>query len=99
MKSGALQTRFQQIGKQILHFRVPLFICLVLLVYAFIVMRVNALKNAQPSASQTAIATHNTTSATPHIDQATIQKIRQLQDNSVSLQALFNQARQNPFQE
>ena len=35
----------------------------------------------------------------PKLDPAIITKIQQLQDNSVGVQALFNEARNNPFQE
>lgn len=99
MKSAQIQTQLQPVARQLLKFRLPLFLLMVVLIYGFVVSRINALKDVQPSASQTAIAARNTTSVSPQIDPATISKIRQLQDNSVSVQALFNQARQNPFQE
>lgn len=96
MKTDNLQDRLKQVSKQILRFRGPLFLVFVAIVYIFIIARVNTLKTAQPTRSAVAA---QTTSSQPHIDQVTINKIRQLQDNSVSVQALFNQARQNPFQE
>jgi hypothetical protein len=34
----------------------------------------------------------------PRIDQDVVSQLQQLQDNSVSVQALFNQGRTNPFQ-
>lgn len=95
MNTNTLQTHLQLILKQLLRFRVALFLLLVVLVYGFIMWRVDTLKNVQPD--QKAAASHITSSA--NIDQATLTKIKQLQDNSVSVRALFNQARQNPFQE
>lgn len=95
MNSNGLRSQLQQFLKQILHFRVPLFLLLVAIVYGFVVWRVDTLRNAPPPAS--AVASKLQTST--HIDQATVNKIKQLQDNSVNVQALFNKARQNPFQE
>jgi hypothetical protein len=98
MKINNSQNQLKQIGKQLLRLRLPLFLVLVAAVYLFIILRIGALKNATPNPNQAALASH-TMPASPHIDQATVGKIRQLQDNSISVQALFNQARQNPFQE
>ena len=96
MKSGDhLQNRMQNLGKEFLRFRVPLFLLLVVAVYGFVVWRIDVLQTAPPPASAVAAKLQSTT----HIDQATVSKIKQLQDNSVSVRALFNQARQNPFQE
>jgi hypothetical protein len=65
--------------------------------YGFIVWRINVLSSAPPSASDLSSASQS--AAQPHIDQNTIDKIQNLQDNSVNVQSLFDQARQNPFQE
>lgn len=72
-----------------------IFFLAVAALYGFIIWRVNVFSNAPPSTSEVAAQT----SAQPRIDKATIDKIQSLQDNSVSVQALFNQARDNPFQE
>ncbi len=64
-------------------------------VYGFIIWRINYYSNTLPSQSEkTAQATPQ-----PHIDANTIQKLQSLQDNSVSVQSLFDAARSNPFQE
>ncbi len=65
--------------------------------YGFIVWRINVLSSAPPSASDLSNASKGT--AQPHIDQTTIDKIQSLKDNNVNVQSLFDQARQNPFQE
>jgi hypothetical protein len=95
MNTNALQNQLLNIIKQLLRFRVMLFLLLIAIVYGFLILRTNTLKNAQPD--QNAIASQIKSST--NIDQATVDKIKQLQDNSVSVQALFNQARQNPFHE
>ena len=83
--------------KWLRRYKIYLFIGFVVIVYVFIIFKGNQLSNATPSA--TAIAKQTQSVNYPHIDQSTINKINQLQDNSVNVQSLFNQARQNPFQE
>ena len=77
-------------------YTVILFLLLLLAVYGFVLMRISSLINAEPSAA--AISAQAQTVAIPHINPNTIQQIQNLQSNSVNVQALFNQARTNPFQ-
>jgi len=95
MSSNKSQVQLQQLSRQFTRFRVILFLLLVVLVYGFVIWRIDTLKNAPPAPDAVASKLQSAT----HIDQATIDKIQQLQDNSVSVQTLFNKARQNPFQE
>ena len=78
-----------QIGRR---YRALLFFIALSLVYGYVITRINALNNVTPPPS-------GVTVGSVHIDQSVIGKIEDLQDNSVSVQALFDQARQNPFQE
>lgn len=76
----------------------PLLFCaFVALVYIFIVYRVQVLNSAEPNASD--VANQSRTAQVPHIDPRVLDQLQSLQDNSVSVQALFDQARANPFQE
>jgi TRAP-type C4-dicarboxylate transport system permease small subunit len=84
------------IGRLISQYAVILFLILLVAVYGYVLMQINSLSSAKPSTS--AISTQAQTVAIPHIDPTTIQQIQNLQNNSVSVQALFNQARTNPFQ-
>lgn len=93
MKSDQVKDQLEQASKQFMAARIPLFILLVIIVYAFVAWRISVLQNAQPKSVSSQIQT------TTHIDQATISKIQQLQQTSSNVNALFNQARQNPFQE
>jgi nitrate reductase NapE component len=95
MNSAKLKAQLQQFLKRFIAMRVPLFLLLVAGVYGFVVWRISVLQDAQPSSS----SVNAQVQAAPHIDPTTISKVKQLQDNSVSVQTLFNQARQNPFQE
>lgn len=77
-------------------YRVFLFFLLLAATYGFLLFRISVLNNAEPSASDT---TQTQVAPVPHIDKSVVSQLQQLQDNSVSVQALFNQARVNPFQE
>ena len=66
------------------------------LIYGFLLFRINSLSGQQPTQAQ--ITSHVKAAQIPHIDQAVVKQLQSLQDNSVSVQALFNEARSNPFQ-
>ena len=90
-----IPAQFGSLGRKVGAYKVFVFFLAVALLYGFIVWRINVFSNAPASTSElSAQAT-----AQPHIDQATIDKIQSLQDNSVSVRSLFDAARQNPFQE
>lgn len=78
-------------------YAVILFLLLVAAVYGFMVVRISAMQNAQPT--NAADSQQVTTVVTPRIDPGLIKQLKQLQDNSVSVKSLFDQARSNPFQE
>lgn len=96
MSKSKLSRNPQELLRQAIRYRKLYFLVLVALVYGFVIMRIMSLRSQEPNQTDVSSAT---TVAQPHIDQATVNKIKQLQDNSVNVQALFNQARQNPFQE
>jgi len=73
-----------------------LFFLLITSVYGFVVLRINTLVNAQPSQSD--IDAQSKTSSVPRVDPSVAEQLQKLQDNSVNVQTLFNQARNNPFQ-
>jgi len=72
------------------------FIVLVAGIYGFLLFRVNTLKNAEPSTSE--VTSQVQAARIPHIDSNVVKQLQSLQDNSVSVQSLFNDARSNPFQ-
>jgi len=78
-------------------YTVIFFLLLLLSIYGFVLYRVTVLSSAQPS--DTDVSDQAQASATPHIDPKAVQQMQSLQDNSVRVQTLFNQARNNPFQE
>lgn len=75
-----------------------LLFCLFLaLIYGFVLYRVQVLNASEPDPA--AVTTQSQTASVPHIDPAVINQLQKLQDNSVTVQTLFNDGRSNPFQE
>jgi hypothetical protein len=97
MNKNGIQGQLKQLGESLFHLRVVLFLTLLILLYGFIAWRIQSLADAEPDTQ--AVATQAKTVSQPNIDPALVGKIEQLEDNSVNVQALFDQARQNPFRE
>ena len=95
LNPDAIKTWASNLGRKINAYRVFIFFLVVASIYGYILWRINVYSNAPASQSELSAKS----SAQPHIDQQTLQKIQSLQDNSVSVQSLFDNARQNPFQE
>lgn len=72
-----------------------IFIISILLIYSFLVVRISVLSQAEPSES--AIEEQTNTLKRLKIDQSSIEKIEQLEDQNVGVQSLFETARDNPF--
>lgn len=73
------------------------FFLIITSLYGFIIWRINVLSTAPPS--EETIAEVQKAARQPTIRKETIQKMESLQDNSVRVQTLFNEARSNPFDE
>lgn len=73
-----------------------LFFLLISGVYGFVVFNINNLVNAQPSQSD--IDAQSKTTSIPRVDPKVAEQLQNLEDNSVNVQTLFEQARNNPFQ-
>lgn len=69
----------------------------VLLIAGFFVLRINQYSRLEPSDS--AVEERLQTVQRPKVDKAVLDKIQQLQDQNVQVQTLFDQARNNPFNE
>ncbi|QQS18783.1 hypothetical protein IPL68_01795 [Candidatus Saccharibacteria bacterium] len=74
-----------------------LFFLLLTSLYAFLIWRINVLSSAPPSQEDISSATQS--APKPKISEEVVRTLQGLEDNSVRVQAIFNQARQNPFQE
>lgn len=78
-------------------YRVILFIVFLAVIYGFLIFRINSLGSQQPSNEE--VSAQLTRISAPRIDESVVNKIEQLKDNSVQVNTLFNEARQNPFKE
>ena len=101
MKSQSLdlKTLKQQLlntGSRLNHYSVIGFVVLVAVLYGFVMFRITTLSTAEPS--QEVVSGQVKAARIPHIDQEVVKQLQSLQDNSVSVQSLFDQARSNPFQ-
>lgn len=74
-----------------------IFIIVILGVSSFLVFEINRLTNKEPSLEQ--ITQQQEIIKRPRIDQETISKIEQLEDQNIAVQSLFKTARDNPFQD
>jgi hypothetical protein len=74
-----------------------IFLLFIAVLYGFVLYRISGLDSQQPTAD--AVSSQVKAAKIPHINQAVVDQLQSLQDNSVSVKALFNQARNNPFQQ
>jgi hypothetical protein len=74
-----------------------IFVVFVSVLYGFLLLRIDTLSNAQPSADS--VSGQVKAASIPKISQTLVNQLKSLQDNSVNVKTLFNQARNNPFQE
>lgn len=72
-------------------------IIITLLAYLFMVWRINSLASMDPSADDQATAL--TKAHLPKVDRKAIAQIQALEKSNTQVQSLFNNARNNPFQE
>lgn len=74
-----------------------IFILAVLFIASFFVLRINQYSRIEPS--DEAVEEKLQTVQRPKVDKTVLEKIQQLQDQNVPVKALFDQARNNPFNE
>lgn len=97
MKNAKMKEQLSELGLKLYALRYVIFAVIVLIIYTYTVLNILNQQNSSPSATTLSKATSSTQS--PQVNPATVAKINQLKNNSVSVKALFNQARQNPFSE
>lgn len=74
-----------------------IFIITVLFTYAFLVFFINSLASSQPD--EDAVTERLQTVSRPKVNEDTLTKIKQLEDQNIQVKTLFNDARDNPFTE
>ncbi len=63
--------------------------------YSLLIIKINNLGQVSPSTTQS--PTTSSVATPEHINQSVVTQLQQLQNNNVTVQALFEQARSNPF--
>lgn len=86
----------QQFKRLLVHAKL-IFGMAVIILGGFLIFEINVSMNKEPTDEQ--ISAQLETIKRPKIDQETINKIEQLEDHNVAVQALFKRARDNPFQD
>lgn len=92
-----LPDQFKVYAKKLMRHMKFIFIIAILAVSSFLVFEINNLTNQEPSQEQ--ITEQQEIIKRPRIDQETIDKIEQLEDQNIAVQSLFKTARDNPFQD
>jgi len=93
----SLTKKFGVLEHKLLHYLPLVFALVFLIFYSFLVFRINDLSSTEPTDEQ--VTEKLQSSGRPKIDQSAINQIQQLQDNSVEVKTLFQDARNNPFHE
>jgi predicted negative regulator of RcsB-dependent stress response len=99
MKKTTFNTKDQLIHYlQIARKNAAFVFCVFLLgIYGFLSWQILTLLNAEPDQSQ--ISSELETIGVPKVDPSVVSKMQKLEDNSVSVHSLFDDARSNPFKE
>ena len=78
-------------------YKIFIFFIIVAFLYSYIIWRINVYAVASPTESEKTAATEHT--KVPKINESIVLKMKNLKDNSVNVQTLFDSARNNPFSE
>lgn len=92
-----IKERLLQASRLLQHNIVIIFLLFLVAIYGFLGWQAVSLSQTEPDPAK--VTAGLKTKSVPNIDEATVNKIQQLQDNSVSVKSLFDEARRNPFQE
>lgn len=76
---------------------VVIFVFIVICVYGFMVFQIKNYNLKEPTEED--VNAQLQVIKNPKVDQAAVDKILQLKDQNIQVQALFQQARNNPFQD
>ena len=82
-------------GQKIRPYGFLVFIVFVAGLYGVVLLKINNIVSEQPSSDD--VTSQVQAAKVPHFDTVVINQLKSLQDNSVSVQALFKDARDNPF--
>ena len=92
-----LPSKFTPVLNFLKRYAVFISIIVVLSIAVFFVFRINQYSRMEPS--DQAVEDKLQTVQRPKVDQSVLNKIQELKDQNVQVQTLFDQARNNPFNE
>lgn len=95
LNSKTIISKLAGYGQRIRPYSFVLFIMLVAGLYSFVLFKINTIVSEQPSSDE--VTSQVKAARVPHFDEDVIRQLNKLEDNSVSVQALFKEARDNPF--
>jgi hypothetical protein len=93
----AIPVLLKKLQKILQRYSVIIFILTILGIYGFLVFQIRQLSVAEPDQDQ--VTEQLKTTPRIKIDEESIAKIKQLEDQNVGVQALFKSARDNPFED
>lgn len=94
---GSMLSQAQKLGGDLKRYLVIFVIIVIGSMYAYLLYTSGKLAEAEPSEVQ--VSEKFQGAARPKIDKAAAQKLEELEDQNIEVQALFQQARNNPFSE
>lgn len=92
-----IPAKLNQLSNRLKKYNVFIAVIFVLLMYGFLINQIRLLSTSQPT--RTEVDSRLNELQTPRLDEEALSKIQQLQSENIEVKALFNQGRQNPFQE
>lgn len=92
-----IPVQLAKLGRWLKKYIVFIAILTALGIYLFVVWQIRSLANSEPTTDQVNNKVNEL--KTPRLDQDAVNRILQLEDQNVQIETLFNEARQNPFQE
>jgi hypothetical protein len=96
MKLDNLTAKLTIVRDRVGRYVVIIFVICVALVFGFLTLKISSYSNNEPNDTQ--IEERLSTLQTVKLNDEAVQKIEELQDRNISLESLFNNGRDNPFE-
>ncbi len=96
MKLDAIITKLTPAKDFIVRYAVIIFVLSVVAIFAYMTLNIAHFANLDPTSNQLDEKTNSLTAV--KLDEKSITKIKQLQDQNINIESLFDNGRANPFQ-
>lgn len=97
MNINSIITRIQPVAAYIKRYRVIMFALFFLAMYTYLIVQINTLAQSEPDPA--VVAENINTVKRLKVDQSSINKILELEEQNIEVKSLFQDARDNPFTE